>query len=324
MHLIESSKSKYLATAGIILASAAIVLAGLACQPVAGGAGQSAETPIHTMVHDGRERTYRILQSDEPAASPALVLGLHGGGGDGDQFCSLGGGVSELIEERGFLMVCPDAVEGHWNDGREIDTYQAHREHVDDVGFLVALIERVTAEYGADPGRVYVTGASNGGMMTYRMACAAPESISAAATLIANMPADLDCNPPEPTPILIINGTHDPLMPFAGGSVTFLRREMGTVLSTHATVEFWAASNGCEAGPIQEAVADRVARDGSIIIRRAYAECDQGARVVLYEVQGGGHTVPGGQQYAPRWLIGTVNRDLHAGRLVWDFFLSHD
>lgn len=324
MRMRFRENAAYIHSAPVLLAACALLVAGLACQPVAGGRGESAGTAFRTMVHEGRERTYRILEPDEQAASPALVLGLHGGGGDGDQFCSLGAGVSELIDEAGFLMVCPDAIEGHWNDGREIDSYHAHRERIDDVAFLSDLIEEMISQYEVDPARVFVVGASNGGMMTYRMACGAPERISAAAALIANLPADLECNPREPTPILIVNGTQDPLMPYAGGSVTFLRREMGEVISTRDTFQFWAASNRCDEGPSQEAVADRASRDGSVIVRRAYSDCDQGARVVLYEVQGGGHTVPGGQQYAPRWLIGTVNRDLHAGRLVWDFFQSTD
>lgn len=270
-------------------------------------------------------RTYvvRVPAGAEEGPPALLVVGLHGGGGQGEQICTLEGGLSDLADREGLLLLCPDGVEEHWNDGRAIRRYRAHREGIDDVGFVTALIERIRDQHPIDGRRIYVHGASNGGMMTYRMACESPSLFAAAAAVIANLPVDLDCDPQTPISILIMNGTEDPLMPYAGGQVRFGRTEMGAVHSTSATVRFWVEANGCDPTPQVTHLEEQAPLDDTRLRREIYGSCAEGGEVVLYEVIGGGHTWPGGPQYAPRAVIGPISREGHMGEIVWAFFKRH-
>jgi polyhydroxybutyrate depolymerase len=164
---------------------------------------------------------------------------------------------------------------------------------------------------------------SNGGMMTLRLACQAGDTFAAAAAVIANLPADLDCLPRRPIPVLLMNGTADPLMPWDGGQVHFLRRHLGAVLSTEATAAFWAGADGCDTYPDVLALPDLDPSDGTTVERRTYRDCGGGTSVVLLAVQGGGHTLPGGDQYAPAWLVGKVSRDLDGASAIWDFLSAY-
>lgn len=287
-------------------------------------AAADAGLPSHSFEHDGLQRSYRLIvpASYEPGQPAPLVLALHGGGGTGLQMCTLQGGIQELAEEERFLVVCPDAVENHWNDGRANQRYRSQAEDLDDVGFLLALIDRLSAEYSLDPARTYVTGASNGGMMTHRMACEASDRFAAAAIVIANKPARIDCSPARPISILVMNGTEDPLMPYQGGQVHFYQQQLGEVLSTDETVSLWAELNDCAPPPHSELLPDRAPFDGTRVRLVTHADCTEATQVLLYSIEGGGHTWPGGAQYAPRLVIGRVSRDLAANQVIWDFFAS--
>ena len=278
------------------------------------------ELSTHTLTHAGIERTYFLLNSTENPNPVPLILSLHGGGGDGEQTCALAGGIQELAEREGFLVACPEGIENNWNDGRVNDRNRAHFEDIDDVGFLRALIEQLGMTHNVDPDRIYVTGASNGGMMSLRMACEASDVIAAAGAVIASLPADLSCEPEHPIPVLLMNGTEDPLVPFDGGQVHFFRRELGEVISTPDTVAFWVAANGCDPTARTERLPDLDPRDGTRVQVDTYSGCDGDVSVVLYTVEGGGHTLPGGTQYVLEFVIGRVSQDLHAGEAIWQFF----
>jgi polyhydroxybutyrate depolymerase len=308
-------------SAALLLLMTALMLVGCSRErqlpPSSGLTSQS-------MSFGGRERTYLLREPSPPAPGQtvALVLVLHGGGASGDQACRQPGTVAAAAHEAGALVVCPDGVDGHWNDGREIENYAAHAEHVNDVGFLLALADRLGRTYPIDTSHLFVSGASNGGMMTLRMACDASERVAAGVAVIANMPADLNCQPTQPVSVLLINGTDDPLMPWDGGQVQFLRRTLGRVISAEATVTFWAEANGCRPDPVEDDLADADPTDGTRVRVERYLDCQDGGRVGLYAVEGGGHTLPGGEQYAPRWLIGRVSHDMDGGQAAWDFFAA--
>ena len=111
-------------------------------------------------------------------------------------------------------------------------------------------------------------------------------------------------------------------MPWDGGRVQFYGQELGEALSTDDTIAFWVAANDCDPLPQSEWLPDLDPQDETRISRDTYAECSNGERVVLYTVDGGGHTWPGGPQYLPKFSIGPVSRDLHAGKVIWEFFES--
>ncbi len=137
------------------------------------------------------------------------------------------------------------------------------------------------------------------------------------------MPAEIGarCRPARPVPVLVINGTRDPMVPYEGGQVRAFGRNRGAIWSTGRTVEFWANVNRCSGAPRSAALADRDPSDATITIRHDYQGC-RGAPVTLLEVQGGGHTWPGGSQYLPIALIGPVSRDFDASEAILAFFKS--
>lgn len=271
---------------------------------------------------DGLERRYVLLVPPDLQEDRryALVVALHGGGGDGERMCHLKGGIQELAADESFFVLCPSGVERHWNDGRAIDRWRAHADDIDDVEFIGQLIAITLEAYPIDPQQVFVTGMSNGGKMSLRLACESTHLFRAAAGVIASMPADLHCEPDESISILIMNGTADPLVPWDGGQVEALGRPLGDVWSTPRTTQFWVNQNGCDPVPARSRLPDVTPADGSWIEVENYSGCDEGELVTLYSVHGGGHTWPGGAQYLPRFLIGSTNHDAHAGEMIWEFF----
>lgn len=272
----------------------------------------------------GYEREYFLLSPKDIQQDDVypLVLALHGGGGDGRRMCALKGGIQELAAWERYFVLCPSGLDRHWNDGRDIDRWRAHAENVDDVGFLLELISRISAQFPVDATRIFVTGMSNGGKMSLRLACEAPEVFRAAAALIASMPAALDCDPPASISIMIMNGTEDPLVPWEGGVVRALGQPLGIVLSTPETVSFWVVRNQCYLEPEISSLPDVEPSDQSWIEIARYSECMDSERVALYTVHGGGHAWPGGVQYLPRILIGRTNKDANTAYLIWEFFES--
>ena len=225
----------------------------------------------------------------------------------------------------------PDAYEKHWNDGRKGTSFPAHQANIDDVGFIVALTLKIRREHTIDASRIYVAGMSNGGMMTYRLACEVPFVFAAAAPVIANLPEDLEpgCDSTTPIPMLIVNGEADPIMPWNGGEIgPSLPEELpqqfrGRVLSAEDTALFWAARNQCQTVIDKTYLPDVGLYDGTRVWVKPYTDGTKGADVLLYGVEGGGHTWPGSFQYLPEFAIGNVSSDIDATRLIWDWFETH-
>ncbi len=272
------------------------------------------------------KRSYHLyVPSTYLKSGPApLVIALHGGGVTGQKVAILLR-LNPLADQYGFIAVYPDAVDHHWNDGRALDKYRSQRENIDDVGFIAAMIDAIDSDFDIDQGRVYVTGASNGAMMALRLGCELAPRITAIAPVIGSMPANLAsrCAPANPVPLIMINGTADPLVPYEGGYVHVFRKKLGKILSVQQTVDFWVARNGCSTKPQVSMTPDTDPEDGTRVQKSAYSQCTDDAGVVLYTIRGGGHTWPGGNQYLPEFLIGKTSRDLDASEVIWKFFNEH-
>lgn len=279
---------------------------------------------------DGIKRTYTLFvpRNIENGQSVPLLIALHGGGSVGKHMISLTRGrFNVLARKEKFIVAYPDAFEKHWNDGREIERYRSNRENVDDVKFISQMIYRVFKKYNVDLRRVYVTGASNGALMSYRLARDVPEKIAAIAPVIANMSENVKNGPPPalPVPVLMIVGTDDPLVPYNGGYVSVLkgRIKLGKVISAQQTALYWARHNGCNLTPDKKILPDRDKNDGTRIRVEAYRGGKDNSEALLYSVIGGGHTWPGGIQYLPEKIIGKTSNDINACDVIWNFFKKH-
>jgi polyhydroxybutyrate depolymerase len=289
------------------------------------------ENRTGSIIVGGVTRTYliHVPPSDFHRSMPILIV-LHGGGGNGESMINLtNGGFDQLSDKKGFIVVYPDGIEKHWNDGRnKTETgYETNEENTDDVGFISALIDNLIKKFNADSKRVFVTGMSNGAIMSYRLACELSGKIAAIAPVAGNIPENLiqHCNPAKPVAVLAINSDNDPLVPFDGGDVTgpFGMKKLGEVLSAHESVMFWVKHDGCSANPVITDEPDKDPDDGTRVQKQQYMNGRNNPEVILYTIKGGGHTWPGGHQYLGEWIVGKTCRDINATDIIWDFFEKH-
>ena len=281
-----------------------------------------------TLLHQGRTRPYRLLaRADHDRARPApLVLAVHGGGGTAEQFDrGTNGQFSREVVKRGWVVAFPQGVAKGWNDGRPLTSLRdRQRRGVDDVAFLGALIDHLHETHGIDTSRVYATGISNGGFMSFRLGLELSSKIAAIAPVTANLAKVHDGKKPvHPVGLLVINGTEDPLVPYAGGQVRVLGRNRGAIFSTDETMRRWAAFLGIEGAPATAPLPDADPQDGTRAFVSDWPAGGQGSHVRLVRVEGGGHTWPGGRPYLPQALVGRVCRDFDAVPLIFDFFEQH-
>lgn len=292
-----------------------------ATDPCLADAGQSV---VRSLEVGGLTRTYRLYapQGIGRQAPAALLFAFHGGGGDGVRMERLTAFTS-LAHREGFLVVYPDGKYKNWNDGREAGVSRTHRENLDDLGFIAALLDALTRDYRIDPARVFSTGISNGAIFSHFLAAKLSPRIAAIAPVVGGIadPFQQTFNPDRPVSVLILQGTADPLVPYDGGGIIKGRR--GRIISTEEAARLWAQHNGCRAAPVRQVLPERDPTDGCRVIVSTWSRCREGTEVALYSLEGGGHTWPGGSQYLPEFVIGKVCREFDATALVWDFFKGH-
>jgi polyhydroxybutyrate depolymerase len=275
-----------------------------------------------TLVSRGISRSYQIFlpPSSPPALSVPLVIVLHGGGGKGSQMNGLTH-MNAIAAREEFLVAYPDGMQNGWADGR--GATPSDQNGIDDVRFLSDMIDQLESEYPVDPRRIYITGISNGGFMTQRVGCELAGRIAAIAPVAAGLPANLSasCAPVRPIPVALFQGTDDPLVPYAGGTVA--GRNGGETLGAQITFSFWATTEACQ-DPRQETdLPDTAPDDGTRVHRTAYRKCAGGSEILLYSIEGGGHAWPGGLPYLPDLVIGRTSQDMDASEEIWKFFVQH-
>jgi polyhydroxybutyrate depolymerase len=290
------------------LLAACIVLAPW----TAGVAAPAPDEPVSasgTLQSGGLARTYHLYRPPELAAatSTPLVVVLHGGFGHGT-------GAERLYHwdaaarKHQFVVVYPDGIGASWNAGTCCGA--ATRRNLDDVGFLSALVQRLEQEDGIDPRRVYVTGMSNGAMMTYRMACEAPFPIAAIGPVAGTL--GVPCDHARPTSVLHIHGSADRNVPFAGGvGIGFDRTER---LAVPDALARWRELDRC-AKPVTTTA-------GVVATQRS--DCADGRVVELITVAGAGHQWPGGERGTVQSILGmpldAPSTALDATETLWSFF----
>ena len=285
------------------------------------------------MQWEGRKRswlTYRPVRLKDPTA---LVVALPGSGQSAENLrIATNFGFEALADRNEFLLIYAEAWrEGsllgpEWNDCRKHTGQPAHLEDVDDVGFVLQVLEATAREVPVDPARVYAAGVSDGGQMAYRLATELPDRFAAIAAIVAQQPAreNSSCiEPLAPISVLVMNGTDDPIVPYAGGEASFHGYfSAGEVQSTEGTISYWKRVNGIDGQSTRDELPDRDPEDASTVVRERW-RAPSGHEVVLYSIIGGGHSIPGGYRGAPNFLLGVTNRDIDATEEIWTFFERH-
>ena len=233
----------------------------------------------------GLQRTYQVhvpAGSDHPAG---LVINLHGAGANGSEQAPLTN-YNAVADQHGFVVAYPDGVDFSWADGRGASI--PDRQGVDDVGFLVALVDRLSHDYGINRGRVFATGMSAGAFMATRLACERADIVSAIAPVAGSLGTAFPCAPSRPVSVLEVHGTADPVVPFSGGTMLG-RGGVSDIVAPPAMAQRWRDLNGCP-GPVEDVLAG--AGGGTVVHRFTSAGCADGTEVVFVQVDGGGHTWP--------------------------------
>ncbi len=256
-----------------------------------------------SFIHNGIQRNYilYIPPVEVKSAEKPLLLALHGFTQSGQTMMQFSG-FNELADANQFAVAYPDAVNTSWNVG------VSGGSTADDVGFLTALIDSVAVKTAVDRNRVYATGFSNGGFMSYRMACEAADKIAAIAAVSGTMTENTltNCSFVRPVPVMHIHGTSDFVVPYNG---------LASFLSVNATLDHWIALNQCTQTPETILYPDLVS-EGSTVEASIWANCDEESEIRLLKVVNGGHTWPG---YAGSMGLGNTNMDIAAAVEIWNF-----
>jgi polyhydroxybutyrate depolymerase len=243
--------------------------------------------------------------SDDGDPMP-LVFVLHGAGGSGNGIRGFSG-FAQLGEELGFISVFPSGLLGGWNDGRPDPGLAG----TDDIGYFEHVIRLLTNSLNVDENRIYATGYSMGGMMSYRLGCNLPQYFAAIASVASPMPLYIqaECDAAPALPVLVIQGTDDHVVPWMGIRNAYL--------SAPQTMAYWADHNGCPYEPAFVVEPDARPEDGTLVIREQYDACDD--EVMMYGIYQGGHTWPGRPVMAG-FDLGVTSYDINAADVIWAFF----
>jgi polyhydroxybutyrate depolymerase len=280
--------------------------------------------PLEYLQVQGLRRAVRFYVPERLADRPAVVVVLHGGGGDGERFRLFTGAAFErLADIHGFIVAYPDALGGQWNGCRASAPYHHALAGIDEIAFLRAVVRRAQETAGRELGARFALGYSNGGHLVFRLAFEAPDDFLALAVIGAHLPVpeERDCRPAgTPVPLFIASGTEDPINPWAGGEVRLADGgTLGRVLSADATADYFRALARTTGGPTIDQLPDLDTSDGTRVETRRWAGAES-REVVLMITHGGGHTLPHPAARFPVEIVGRTSRDIDGANEIWSFF----
>ena len=273
----------------------------------------------------GSQRNYRIHLPPTPGQPGPVVIALHGMLQSADGMDSYLG-LNLVADRENFTVVYPYGLGNSWKDGRNPAlrmTFWAPPG--DDVEFLSKLVQTLVEQRIADPGRIYLVGLSNGGYMTYRMACERPDLFAAFATLSATVPTTYrtSCKPSRAVPVLMINGTADMIVPFYGNALPGIM----SLYPVMYTAKLFAELDGCS-NAAESVVPSRGSSGGTSVTLIYWSNCRDRSAVVLFRVNNGGHQSPsigpGRETPVAARMLGMRNHDIDAAEEVWAFFRHYD
>ena len=267
---------------------------------------EAQQTVTGSILHGGINRTYRLrlpANFNKVIAIP-MVFNFHGFGSNAleQEFYT---GMNSVADTAGFAVCYPQGIGNAWNVG------WAFGSSADDVGLTSALIEDLNIKYGFDKNRIYSCGMSNGGFMSYTLACELNNKIAAIASVTGSMVPEKigGCKPGRPVPVMEIHGNADSTVLYTGSPIA---------VSIPDVLNFWKVNNGCDAQPIKEMVPNVNSFDDSTAERYTYVNCTENNEVIHYKIIGGAHSWPGSIIQ-----IGVTNNDFNASATIWRFFKKY-
>ena len=273
---------------------------------------------VRTIQHDGLDRSYTILVPDgyvaEASTPKPLVVNLHGLGSNPIEQATISQ-MQSIANRENFFVASPKAVNSDWSNGE------------DNVGFIGSVLDDVGDSYAIDSDRVYVMGLSQGGAMSYDLGATLTHRIAAIAS-VAGVPR-VPVLPNRAMPLLHVHGTSDTIVPYPGGQNPFAPGP--DFPAVRDVIDLWSTNNQCAGDPSTIELANAAINDNSTVTKIASGSCliyadgvgeVRHSDVIHYRVNQGGHNWPGSSVVWPDWA-GTVNQDINASEVIWNFFQSH-
>lgn len=265
-----------------------------------------------SLISSGEKRVYLIHVPDsyDPQTPTPLVISFHGYA----EWPAHQARISQwndLADEEGFIVVYPSGTDfpKRW---RTTGLTRISGTPEMDVQFISDLIDTLESEYNIDPTRIFANGLSNGGGMSYLLACKMADRIAAIGSVAGGYTYPIElCEPSRPVPLIAFHGTADPIVPYTGGPSRSFDIPFPSVPEW---MEVWAQRNQC-------ATTTDLPQTGEVS-GMAFSNCRQNADVIFYTIAGGGHSWPGGHPL-PAWIVGYTSQQIDATRLMWDFFMQH-
>jgi len=284
------------------------------------------QTETEYLNFEGYERSYEVYLPEkysEKIKYPAVFV-LHGGGGTAKALIrSTRARFNYLANRDGFIAVYPYGIQKSWNDGARDTFGVAQKLRINDVGFFEKMIEVLQSHYSIDQENIFTCGISNGGFMAQRLAFELSNKIKGIGVVAANL-SDVQSKknfPKKPVPVIFINGTEDPLVPYNGGHVTVFNKKKGKILSVDKNIKLWKEMNDCTEKSEVYPFPDTNKKDNCTAIKTVWQNQEnQKIKVVAIKIENGGHTWPGTKQNLPKWLVGNTNGDFNGCDEIWNFF----
>jgi polyhydroxybutyrate depolymerase len=267
----------------------------------------SAQWSNLSLTHGATTRSYRLYTPAiyNPSVPAAVVITLHGLGDNMNNFSLIG--MDAIADTANFFILVPQALPdplagNAWNSGAGISGFYPN-SGVNDIGFLMALLDTVSTHFNINPAKIYACGFSMGGFMTQRLACEAHHRFAAFASVAGTRGSGISaCNPGRAIPIAHFHGTADSTVFYAGNTFGNDAEDL---------VNFWVTHNQCPPTPIHTPIPD-IANDGLTVDHYLYPNGQEGSSVEFFKINNAAHT----------WLFSPIN-DISYSLEIWKFFLKH-
>ncbi len=266
-----------------------------------------------------RNYTVYVPPSYDPTQPTAVVIALHGRPDTGAGFAYLLD-LNRVARIENFIAVYPDGINQGWNYTLDYPGYGDNE--IDDVGFLRTLVNDLALDLNVDTQRVYLMGFSNGGFMTQAMACKAYDQFAAFAIIGATaFPGfEVFCTETAAIPLLFIHGTLDASIPWEG----LRQRGQWVTYPVSESLGFWAVHNACDPNQVDFTDLPPAGNSPGTSVRiYEFKGCADEVNIIFYEIDGGGHNIPGVPGRLDAERFGAVNMDIDAPSVIWEFLSQY-